>query len=71
MGVQNKSPENVPLWHVVYFELKAIETLWTREKYCSFLNYLEEFQLGIFLKIRVINRDKLYLSDDLHGKANF
>ena len=26
-GVQNRPPQDVRLWHVNYFELKAIETL--------------------------------------------
>ena len=26
-GVRNRPPQDVPLWHVHYFELQAIETL--------------------------------------------
>ena len=31
-GVQNKSPSNIPLWHVDYFELKAFKTQQIQEK---------------------------------------
>lgn len=30
-GVQNKSPQNVSLWHVDYFELEAGKTQQTQE----------------------------------------
>ena len=32
---QNKPPQNVPLWHVDYFELKAINTQQIQEKLLS------------------------------------
>ena len=31
-GAQNRPPQEVPLEHVIYFELKTIETLWAHEK---------------------------------------
>lgn len=45
VGVQNESPQDMPLWYEDYFELKALETLWAQEKLCPY-NYLEEFELG-------------------------
>lgn len=35
-GCQNRLPQNLPFWHVDYFEVKALETLWHREKFLSF-----------------------------------
>lgn len=31
-GAQNQPPQNVPLWHVDYFEQKASKTLQAQEK---------------------------------------
>lgn len=31
-GVQNKSPQNVSLWHVDYFKMKTVKTQQTQEK---------------------------------------
>ena len=31
-GVQNKHPQDVLLWHVDYFEVKATEIMWGQEK---------------------------------------
>ena len=31
--VQNESPQDMPLWHVDYFEPNATVTLWGQEKY--------------------------------------
>lgn len=36
VGVQNRFPPNVPLWHIHYVELKAIKTLQTHKKYVPF-----------------------------------
>lgn len=47
-GIQNKSLQNVPLRHIGYFELKAIETLQGQEKLFLSLNYLEKSKLGFF-----------------------
>ena len=46
--VQKELPQNVPLLHEDYFELKAIETLWVQKKICPSLNYLEEYKLKSF-----------------------
>lgn len=35
-GVQNKSPQNVPVWHVGYFELKAVWLSRLRDSSCPF-----------------------------------
>ena len=48
-SVQNKSPQNVPLWHVDFFELKAVETMRGQKKLFYFLN-LEEYKLGGLLQ---------------------
>lgn len=39
VGVHNRPPQDVPLWHMDSFMLKTIETLWAQEK------LLEEFKL--------------------------
>ena len=41
--VQNRPAQNVPLWHVNYFELKVIKTLQAHEK---LLPLLKEFKIG-------------------------
>lgn len=65
--VHNRAPQDIPLWHVGYFELKTIETLWTQEiSYCLFLNYLEKFRLGIFPRKRVISRENFYLGGSIY-----
>ena len=38
-----------------------METLWIQEKFCP-LCRLEEFKLGVFIRIRIIARDQFYLS---------
>lgn len=43
--VYNESPQDVSLWYVDYFELKASETLNAQRKLLPYLNYLE-FKLG-------------------------
>lgn len=37
VGVQNKPPQDVLLWHVSYFELKVDRHLWAQEKLLPFL----------------------------------
>ena len=63
-GVQVRPPtaSNVPLCHVDYFDLKTLEALLAQEKLLFSFN-TEESELGVFPRIRVINRDKFYLSD--------
>lgn len=39
--VQNEPPQNMPLWHVDYFEQKAIKTQEIQEKLYLFLNYIK------------------------------
>ena len=57
-------PPNVPLWYIDYLELKTLEILLAQEKLLSSLNYVKESKLGgVFPRIRLINRDKFYLSD--------
>lgn len=36
-GAQNRPRQDVPHWHVDYFEVKAIETLQPKEKLLSLL----------------------------------
>lgn len=31
-GIQNRPPQDVPIWHVNCFELKVVKTLWAHEK---------------------------------------
>lgn len=45
-GVQNRPCPDVPLWHVNYFVLKAMQTLSLGRIFCPSLNYLEESKLG-------------------------
>ena len=35
-GEQNMPPQNMPLWHVDYFELKAIKAQQTQEELFTF-----------------------------------
>lgn len=45
--VQNKSTQDVPLWHADYFELRATKTLEAQVKPLTYTpNYLEECELG-------------------------
>lgn len=58
----NRPSQNVPRWHVDYFELKAIKTTGSREN-CPSHSYLEQSKLGVFTRIRITTQDKFYLSD--------
>lgn len=31
-GIQNRPPQNVPLWHMSCFEVKAVKSLWAQEE---------------------------------------
>lgn len=42
IGIQNKSPQDVPLWDVDYVGLKATKTLQAQEQVLPLLNYLEK-----------------------------
>ena len=61
-GVHNEPSQHVPLWHMDYFELKAIETSRLQRNFCPSLNYLEEFKLEVFPRMKIISRDKFDLS---------
>lgn len=52
-GVQNESPQGVPLWQADYFELKATETLWAQEELLPPSPYYPE----ALPMIRVITRN--------------
>ena len=52
--IQSKPPQDVPLWHVNYFELMATETLQAHEK---ILPLLKEFKFGDLPIATVIIRD--------------
>ena len=56
VGVQNDSPQDVPLWHVKYLELKATKTLQAHEK-----EYLscKEFKLGSLAHNKSYHQTKL------------
>lgn len=45
-GAENRPPQNVPLWHVGYFEPKATETQQTQENVYLSVNCLREFRYG-------------------------
>lgn len=58
------SPLNVPLSHVDYFEVKALETLWAPERLLvPPLTTQENLNWGVFVHIRITNRDQFCLSD--------
>lgn len=48
---------NVPLWHMDYLELKALEILWAQEKLLP-LTTQKQAKLRVFPRITVINTDK-------------
>ena len=52
------------LWHLDYFELKAVEMLQRKKNNYLSLNHQEEFKLEILFSPRktLITRDKFYLS---------
>ena len=37
-GVQIRLPQDVLLWHVDYFKVKTVKTLWTQEKLLPFFS---------------------------------
>ena len=43
-GFQNAVPQNVPLWHMDCFELKAIKTQQIQENFHLSINYVREFR---------------------------
>lgn len=54
-GVQKRFPQDAPLWHVDYFELKSIETLRAQD---MLLPSLKELKLRALPVISVIIRKK-------------
>ena len=56
---EGRLPQEGPFWHVDYFELKPIKTLWA---FSPTLNYTEESKSEGLSRIRVITRDKFDLS---------
>lgn len=59
-GSDQASPD-MPLWHLVSFELRAFEILWAQEKLLPLPWLLEESKLGVFCRRKVITR--FYLSN--------
>lgn len=47
VGVQNKSPQDMPQWCMDCFELKTTKILWAQEKLLLPLKYLKEFELEV------------------------
>lgn len=45
-----------------YFKLKTTETSQLQRNFCPSLNYLEEFAVKVFPRMRIISRDKFDLS---------
>lgn len=64
--VYNESPQDVSLWYVDYFELKASETLKAQRKLLPYLNYLVEFKLGSLAYNKLSNisflKNKIFLT---------
>ena len=56
-GEQNGLPQNVPLWHVDYFELNTINSYKTQEGLYLPLNFLKEFRSRSWSKKGTITRD--------------
>lgn len=48
-GFQNRPPQDVPVWYVDCFELKAIETL---QAVRNFYLFFKEFKFGALLIMR-------------------
>ena len=59
MDSQQVFPSHELLWHLDYFELKAMETLRAHRHFCPSRNYLQESKLGALPRMGVITRDKL------------
>ena len=53
-GVQNSPPQDMPLWNMDYFELKAIERPCGLKK--NFYLFVTEFKLEALLIITVVTR---------------
>lgn len=68
VGIQNEWPQDMPLWHVNYFELNATEASWAQKKFMPSLNYLEEF---ILEGLPISDYQRELLLAYLQGKANF
>lgn len=51
-GVQNKPPQNVPVWHVGYFELKAVWPSRLRDSSCPFTDQCVLFGKGAAVILR-------------------
>lgn len=60
--VHNKSSQNVPFWHVAYFELKAIKSRRLKGNLSPPLTPLKNLR-RVSPSIRVMTRDKFDLSD--------
>lgn len=46
------------LLNMCHFELKAVENSRLQRNFCPSLNYLEEFKLEVFPRMKIISRDK-------------
>lgn len=57
-------PQNVPRWHVNYFELKGIKILRLMRKVD---HSLQEFNLGALPIMRIISRNNCVV----YGRANY
>lgn len=55
------------------FEVKGIWDPAAQENFCPYLNQTEESNLGVFPRIRLINKDEFYLSDPFvsQGKRGY
>lgn len=57
-GAKGRSPQDAPIWHKDYFELKANKSDGLKGNICSFFNYIEECKLRVFPRISIITRYK-------------
>lgn len=53
-GLQNRYPQKGSLWQVDYSALRVVGTLWAQEKLSLSFIHIEESELEVFPRIRVI-----------------
>lgn len=57
------TPPNMPLWHVDYFELKALKNKQTQNHLSFPLTALKNLERGTDSEKRPITRENFYLND--------
>lgn len=56
-GVQNKSPLNVSVWHVNYFEVKKIKAQKTQEQLSTTLKLLERSYIECLVQKEITTKN--------------